>query len=243
MSRAEDTALEVLVVEDDRSLAELLSERLAREGFRVRRAATAAEAERALQAQPCDVVLLDVGLPDASGFEIAPRLRQLRPEASLLFLTAYTSPEDRVRGLELGAEDYIAKPFHMRELLLRIRNAHRRAVRLTDAGRERPPPLRVGRARVDLARFELEASGERRTLTHKECAVLRLLIERRGEVVSRDDMLDAAWSQDEFPTPRTVDNFILRLRRLIEPDPDHPRAIQSVRGVGYRLAPEEGERS
>lgn len=239
MNGAGDAALEVLVVEDDRSLAELLGERLGHEGFRVRSAATAAEAERAMEEQPFDVVLLDVGLPDASGFEIAPRLRRLRPEASLLFLTAYASPEDRVRGLELGAEDYIAKPFHMRELLLRIRNAHRRAQRLTDAARERPQPLRVGRAQVDLARFELEADGERRTLTHKECAVLRLLIERYGEVVSRDEMLDSAWSQDEFPTPRTVDNFILRLRRLIEPDPDRPRAIQSVRGVGYRLVPEE----
>lgn len=241
MNAADASALDVLVVEDDSSLTELLCERLGREGFRVRSASTAAEAQAALEERAFDVILLDVGLPDASGFEIAPQLRRLHPEASLIFLTAYSAPEDRVHGLELGAEDYVAKPFHMRELLLRIRNAHKRAARLADVVRSRSGPIRIGRARVDLARFELEADGERRTLTHKECSVLRLLIERDGEVVSRDEMLDSAWSHDEFPTPRTVDNFILRLRRLIEPDPDRPSAILSVRGVGYRLVRTAGQ--
>ena len=226
----------VLVVEDEPNLARALCERLTSEGYRVRHAATGQAADEALQAGGVDLVLLDVGLPDISGFELAPRLRRLQPNAAFLFLTAYSSPEDRIRGLELGAEDYIGKPFHFRELVLRMRRVHERALAVVERSASRASRLRIGAATVDFARFELQRGAVTHTLTHKECAVLQLLVERAGDVVSRNQILDRAWSADEFPTPRTVDNFVVRLRRLIEIDPENPSAIRSIRGVGYRLA-------
>src|SRR5690606_9877467 len=127
--------------------------------------------------------------------------------------------------------DYVVKPFHFRELLLRIRNAAKRAEGLTPTDGTKSGTLVLGRARIDLARFEAEVGGEIRRLTHKESALLKLLAESGGRVVSRDEILDTIW-KDEYPSSRTVDNFILRLRKLIEEDPAHPRFILSVRGVG-----------
>jgi two-component system alkaline phosphatase synthesis response regulator PhoP len=150
-------------------------------------------------------------------------------------VTAYGTPEDRVRGLEIGAEDYVVKPFHFKELLLRVQNALRRAALLSQGESRFQRPLQVGRARIDLKRMEVQVDGESQTLTHKECAVLTLLLEKHGGVLARDEILDRAWAPDEFPTPRTVDNFIVRLRRMIEPDPGEPRVIRSIRGVGYQL--------
>jgi two-component system alkaline phosphatase synthesis response regulator PhoP len=231
----ESAPARVLVVEDEVNLAATLCERLKAEGYDVRHATNGAEAEARLRAETIDVVLLDVGLPDTSGFDLAPRLRRLQPGAALLFLTALSGPEDRIRGLELGAEDYIGKPFHFRELALRIRRVHERARRVVAGSGSRPARQRIGVAVADFARFELEREGKLYSLTHKECAVLQLLLEAAGEVVSRDQMLDRAWSPDEYPTPRTVDNFVVRLRKLVERDPHEPTTIRSVRGVGYRL--------
>ncbi len=228
-------ATRVVVVEDEENLARMLCERLAAEGYEVRHAASGEAALATLRADPTDLVLLDVGLPDISGFELAPRLRRLQPRAAFVFLTAYSSPEDRIRGLELGAEDYIGKPFHFRELVLRMRRVHERALDVAERSGKGSPRVRIGAAVVDCARFELERDGVVHTLTHKECAVLQLLLDAGGEVVSRNQILDRAWSPDEYPTPRTVDNFILRLRKLIEFDPQDPTAIRSLRGVGYRL--------
>ena len=140
-----------------------------------------------------------------------------------------------MRGLELGADDYLTKPFHFRELLLRIQNCLKRAQDLAELPGEMRGVVRIGRAHVDFERFSAEVDGIAHALTHKECAVLRLLASRVGKAVSRDEILDKAWSADEFPTSRTVDNFIVRLRKLVEPDADEPRVIRSIRGVGYLL--------
>jgi len=228
-------ATRVVVVEDEENLARMLCERLSSEGYSVRHAGTGEAAVATLRAGDTDLVLLDVGLPDISGFELAPKLRRLQPRAAFIFLTAYSSPDDRIRGLELGAEDYIGKPFHFRELVLRMRRVHERALDVTERSMKIGGRLRIGVAMVDCARFELERDGVLHTLTHKECSVLQLLLDAAGEVVSRNQILDRAWSPDEYPTPRTVDNFILRLRKLIERDPQNPLAIRSIRGVGYRL--------
>jgi two-component system, OmpR family, alkaline phosphatase synthesis response regulator PhoP len=171
---------------------------------------------------------MDVGLPDKTGFEVAAHLRDLQPAAAIIFLTAFGNPDDRIRGLELGAEDYIVKPFHLRELLLRIQNGLKRAKYLVGSS-----SVKVGRAAVDFSRFEATVDGKVHSLTHKECALLRLLADRAGKVVSRDEILNHVWSEDEFPTSRTVDNFIMRLRRLVEVNPENPQVIKSVRGVGY----------
>jgi two-component system alkaline phosphatase synthesis response regulator PhoP len=229
------TGAQLLVVEDDRNVGATLVERLQAAGYRVTLAESAERARRAWRAQPPQLVLLDVGLPDGNGFELAVELRAAVPQSALIFLTAHGNPDDRVRGLELGADDYLTKPFHFRELLLRIQNCLKRAQDLAELPGEMRGVVRIGRARVDFERFSAEADGTTHALTHKECAVLRLLASRVGKAVSRDEILDRAWSADEFPTSRTVDNFIVRLRRLVEPDADEPRVIRSIRGVGYLL--------
>ena len=228
-------AAHILVVEDERNVAETLIERLRGAGYDVQHAPNAARARELAAAQPFQLMLLDVGLPDGNGFELAPQLRTLLPRAALLFLTAHGNPEDRVRGLELGADDYVTKPFHFRELLLRIQNCLKRAAELADVPGEMRGVQRIGRARVDFERYAAEVEGRWQPLTHKECAVLRLLASRAGKAVSRDEILDRAWSADEFPTSRTVDNFIVRLRKLVEPDVNEPQVIRSIRGVGYLL--------
>jgi two-component system, OmpR family, alkaline phosphatase synthesis response regulator PhoP len=226
---------QLLVVEDDRNVGETLAERLGAAGYGVTLAASAALARQAWQAQPPQLCVLDVGLPDGNGFELARELRAALPQAAIIFLTAHANPEERVRGLELGADDYLSKPFHFRELLLRIQNCLKRAQDLVELPGAMRGVVRIGRARVDFERFSAEVAGTHHALTHKECAVLRLLAGRVGKAVSRDEILDKAWSADEFPTSRTVDNFIVRLRRLVEPDVDEPRVIRSIRGVGYLL--------
>ena len=231
------TGPRILVVEDEVNVGRTLTERLAGEKYQVTWARTAGEA-LALDGQPpFDLALLDVGLPDQSGFSLAAALRRRHPQTAIVFLTAFGTPEDRVRGLELGAEDYIVKPFHFKELNLRLQNALRRANLLASAEKRFDKPLQVGRARIDLRRMEARVGVQIVPLTHKECAVLTLLLQKDGAVLARDEILDRAWAEDEFPTPRTVDNFILRLRKLIEEDSAEPKVIRSVRGVGYQLDP------
>jgi two-component system alkaline phosphatase synthesis response regulator PhoP len=223
----------LLMVEDDANVAGTLADRLRSNGFAVTHAASVAAARKALASASFDIALLDVGLPDGSGFDVARALRELSPATALVFLTAYGTPEDRIHGLELGADDYVTKPFVFRELLLRLQNCLKRASYLRQPLDAARGLVRIGTADVDFGRFTARVGGELHSLTHKECAVLKLLVERSGTAVSRDEILDRAWSADEFPTSRTVDNFIMRLRRLVEKDPANPRTIRSIRGVGY----------
>lgn len=211
----------LLVLEDEPNVGSTLVERLEQEGYTVTWSKTCEDARLQIAQRHFDLALLDVGLPDGNGFEVAAAIRSRSPRTALVFLTAFGSAPDRVRGLELGAEDYVVKPFHLRELMLRIKNCLRRA-RVLSTG-----AVTIGRAVVKFDSFEASIDGETQTLTRKECALLRLLYERRGEVVSRDEILNQVWSEDEYPSSRTVDNFVLRLRRWVE--------IRSIRGVGYLL--------
>jgi len=229
------TSPALLLVEDDPNVASTLAARLTGEGFTVTHAANVRAARAALQQQHFDAAVLDVGLPDGNGFDVAIHLREISPGTALLFLTAHGTPEDRIRGLEIGADDYMTKPFAFRELLLRIQNMLKRAGDIAQRSAAVTGPVRIGIATVDFARFTAESGGMLHRLTHKECAVLKLLVEQAGKAVSRDEILGHAWAPDEFPTERTVDNFILRLRRLVERDPADPRTIRSIRGVGYQL--------
>jgi DNA-binding response OmpR family regulator len=231
----------LLVVEDEKNVGTTLVERLRKEGFQVAWAISMKEALQLAARQPFDLLLLDVGLPDGDGFQIAEKVRASSPSSAIIFLTAFGNPEDRIRGLELGAEDYIVKPFHLKELLLRIGNVLKRGQAvLSVPGAD--SEIRVGRARVRFSKFEIEVDGGGvHTLTHKEFAVLKLLVTRRGTVVSRDDILNEAWAEGEFPSTRTIDNFILRLRRLVEIDPENPSVIRSIRGVGYQLTLSDSE--
>jgi two-component system alkaline phosphatase synthesis response regulator PhoP len=225
----------ILLLEDEKNVGSTLVERLEREGYVVQWAQNIAQALALLSAHRFDLALLDVGLPDGSGFSVAEELRESSKQTAVIFLTAFGNPEDRVRGLELGAEDYVVKPFHLKELLLRIRNGLKRAQSLTEWSGRAEDEIQLGQARVYFSRFEAIREGQKHALTHKECMLLKLLVERKGQVVSRDEILNEVWSENEFPTTRTIDNFILRLRRLIEADPETPTLIRSVRGVGYQL--------
>lgn len=225
----------ILLVEDEKNVGSTLVERLQREAFEVIWAKNVEEALTEISGRKFDLALLDIGLPDGSGFDIAMRLRGTHKGTAIVFLTAFGNPDDRVRGLELGAEDYVVKPFHLKELLLRVQNGLKRARYLQDAGES----VRLGRTLIHFSRYEAEVDGKLHTLTHKECALLKLLADRSGKVVSRDEILNHVWSEDEFPSPRTVDNFIMRLRRLIEKDPESPQLIRSIRGIGYQMVLQE----
>lgn len=227
----------ILLLEDEKNVGATLVERLKGEGFQLTWEQTTRAAIQALsEGQKFDLALLDVGLPDGSGFDVGALLRERSPLTAIIFLTAFGNPEDRIRGLELGAEDYVVKPFHLQELILRIRNGLKRAQYLSNTPERFSGGIVIGKARVNFEKFEAEIEGRVERLTHKEAALLKLMVERRGHVVSRDDILDHAWSEDEFPTPRTVDNFIMRLRRLVEPNPAKSEIIRSVRGIGYQLS-------
>ncbi len=237
-----DKPSRLLVVEDEKNVGLTLVERLRKQGFEVAWAMSAEEAKLEINQRKFDLALMDVGLPDGSGFEVAAHFRKLQPAAAIIFLTAFGSAEDRVRGLELGAEDYVVKPFHFKELLLRVQNGLKRAKYLAGGAvaQSAADSIQLGRATIHFSRFEAELDGGVQSLTHKEVALLRLLVDRRGKVVSRDEILNHVWSENEFPTSRTIDNFIMRLRRLIESDAENPQIIKSIRGVGYQL---QGETS
>lgn len=228
---ADRPSARLLVVEDEPTLGATLVERLTRSGFDVAWVRTVAAAQTELAKHRFDLALLDVGLPDGSGFLLAETIRRQAVGIAIIFLSAMGDPQHRILGLELGAEDYVVKPFNYQELVLRIENGLRRA-RFCGTGLNR---MKVGRACVNFPAFSAEADGETTTLSQRETALLKLLVENRGSVVSRDQILDEVWSRDDYPTPRTVDNFILKLRRLVETDPETPTVIRSVRGVGYQL--------
>ncbi len=227
----------LLLLEDEVNVGSTLKDRLTHEGFEPVWAQSLSQAKGALASDKFNLALLDVNLPDGNGFDVARLIRSTQPGTAIVFLTAAGTPEDRIHGLELGAEDYIVKPFHFKELLLRIQNVMKRA-RFVEADQSGPREVRIGRASVSFSEYQLLNDGNKYQLSHKECALLKLLFEKRGQVVSRDEILNLVWSEDEYPTPRTIDNFILRLRRLIEPDPENPLLIRSVRGVGYILEKE-----
>lgn len=224
----------ILLLEDERNVGSTLEERLRQEGYAVTWCRSVSEA-RALDVKlKVDLALLDVGLPDGSGFEVATDFRKARPNTAIIFLTAYGDSDSRVRGLELGAEDYVTKPFHYKELVLRIENGLKRSRYLEKGLGQSDALVRVGKALVSFSRFEASVDHQIHPLSQRETAVLKLLVERDGAVVSRDEILDGAWSPNEFPTSRTVDNFILRLRKIVEFDPEKPQVIRSIRGVGYQ---------
>jgi two-component system alkaline phosphatase synthesis response regulator PhoP len=224
----------ILLVEDDENLGITLLERLKTEGYQATLARSAEEALQATETLPFDLMIFDVGLPDRSGFEIAKDLRKKNNHCAIIFLTALGDPEHRIQGLELGAEDYIVKPFHLKELLLRIQNGLKRSKYLSES----EDRVRVGKAIIYFNKLEAHVPSGVVELTQKEAALIKFLYQRKGSVVSRDEILNFIWSDQQYPTPRTIDNFIMKIRRLVEFDPENPAIVKSIRGVGYRLIDE-----
>lgn len=226
-------AAAVLIVEDDAAIREGLELNLALDGYTCHTAADGEQALAALARVPIDVVLLDVMLPGRNGFEVLQSIRVDRPELPVLLLTARAAEADKILGLELGADDYIVKPFGLGELRARIRSALRRA------GLHNQPvqPVRAfGDIEVDRDGHRVWRHGEDVPMTAREFALLLHFLDNPERVLSREALLRRVWGL-EHATLRTVDNFVMRLRQKLEPDPDAPRHLITVRGVGYRFAP------
>ncbi len=231
----------LLIVEDEEHLATGLRLNLELEGYTVDRAATAREA-RELLVNPTgySAIILDVMLPDLDGFELCRHLRRAGNLTPVIMLTARSSPDDRVRGLDAGADDYLVKPFQLSELLARVRSVLRRSS--WDRGRERsadrPNVLSFGEARVDFDTHEATVRGKAVQLTQLEIDLVRYFAGNAGRVLSRDELLEHVWKLRNYPNTRTVDNFIVRLRRIFEANPADPVHFLSVRGSGYRFVTE-----
>ena len=229
MSGADSQGTSILLVEDDRQIAELMRDFLEAEGFRVRHAASGREASELLERGRADLVLLDVMLPDESGFEICRRLRR-DSNVPVLFLSARDSDADKIRGLGLGGDDYIVKSATPAEVVARVKAVLRRASAVGGH-----PRLRFGELEVDLAAHEVSCEGRQVEVTAREFELLRVLVEHPRQVFSRDQLFELVWGS--FGDRSAVAVYIGRLRHKIEPDPAKPRYIVTVWGAGYRLDP------
>ncbi len=228
----------ILVVEDEDHLSEGLRFNLEAEGHEAQIARDGPSAVEALEAADpsFDLVLLDLMLPGMSGLEVARRARAAGNYVPILILTANDDTQQLVRGLEEGADDYLTKPFRLDELLARVHGLLRRRRWDGVAGpSDAQQPVSIGEVTVFFERFELETPGGVVNLTTRETALLRALVEREGQVMTRGELLESVWGLRPETRTRVVDSFIVRLRRYIEPDPSRPRHIVSVRGHGYRL--------
>lgn len=231
----------ILVVEDDEMIVEPLVYGLEREGFRVSVAMDGDEAIRAVRELRPDLVLLDVMLPKRSGFEVVKLLREEGVTTPIIMLTARGQEMDKVMGLEMGADDYVVKPFSMREITARIRAALRRQAMLSAAIPQKPKDLvQIGDISLDLRRREVRKGNTPVSLSPREFDLVAALMTHAGEAISRQKLLDTVWGQDWVGDPRTLDVHIHWLREKLEDDPKKPRYIITVRGVGYRfVAPDE----
>ena len=219
----------ILIVEDQPDIAMVLQNDLRTEGYDTEIAADGEVAIRKAKEGNWDVVLLDVMLPLKDGFEVCREIRRARIKTRIIMLTAKAQEAEKVMGLELGADDYVTKPFSPRELRARIKAVLRR-----DDG-EAPHNYKFGDCEVDFDRGELRRAGAALDATPLEFKLLSVFIRRRGKVLNREQLIDEAWGYGTFVTERVVDYHVLNLRRKIEPDPAQPQYLQSVRGIGYRF--------
>jgi DNA-binding response OmpR family regulator len=222
----------VLVVEDDPGILRTVVDNLRFEQYEVVTATDGEAAYRTQQKEQPDLIVLDLMLPRMSGFELCKRLRADDVHVPVLMLTARGQEADRVRGLDIGGDDYVTKPFSVPELMARIRALLRRA------GSGSPDTLKFGDVAVDFRRYVAHRAGHRVDMTRKEFALLRFLASREDTVVTRDEILNKVWGFESYPVTRTVDTHIASLRAKLEADPAKPTFIQTVHGVGYKFVPE-----
>jgi two-component system alkaline phosphatase synthesis response regulator PhoP len=228
----EKTREKILIIEDEADLVKGLKLNLADEGYDVHWASDGREGLRMALEEAPDLVILDIMLPGMNGLDICRELRQKKTNIPVIMLTAKGEEVDKVVGLEIGADDYMTKPFSVRELLARIKAHLRREKR---EPRNVPRTCVFGEAEVDFVHFKVRRAGRESDLTSLEVDILKYLIAHKGEVVSRETLLDKIWGYEKFPTTRTIDNHILKLRKKIEEDPARPRHIFSIYGEGYRF--------
>jgi two-component system alkaline phosphatase synthesis response regulator PhoP len=221
----------VLIIEDDQMMAIALREGLESEGYEAETAYDGAAGLRLAARKDFDLVILDLMLPEMSGFDVCKKLRKQGDDVPLIMLTARSLEVEKVQGLKLGADDYITKPFSLMELIARIEAVLRRATRRFEA----PECYRFGDVSLDFKQYSATKGGKPLDLSPREFRILKFLTEHRNQVVSRDQLLDGVWSYDSFPTPRTVDTHIAKLRQKIEEIPNNPKYLITIHGVGYKF--------
>ncbi len=228
--------IRILLVEDEQSLSDTIKLNLEWEGYKVQVAADGKKALKIFKQERFDLVLLDVMLPEMDGFTVCEAIRLDDTEVPILFLTAKNSSADKIAGLKIGADDYLTKPFNLEELLLRVQNLLKRSVKSNETRNQGINTYNFDGYNINFSEMNVVLSDEQKVnLTKKENALLKLLIERKNEVVSREHILETVWGYDIYPSTRTIDNFIVTFRKYFEKDPSNPKHFHSVRGVGYKF--------
>ncbi len=222
----------ILLVEDEENIREAVKLNLEMEEYEVVTAKDGKEATKHFREQHFDLIILDIMLPEVDGYQVCEQIRLTNMEVPIIFLTAKDTSTDRIAGLKRGADDYLTKPFVLEELLLRVNNLIKRTSKKEDSNTEW---YQFGDNQIDFRTYEAEGNPGHFTLTKKEAMLLKLLIDRKGEVVSRQQILQSVWGYDVYPSTRTIDNFILSFRKYFEKDPRNPEFFLSVRGVGYKF--------
>jgi two-component system, OmpR family, alkaline phosphatase synthesis response regulator PhoP len=224
--------MKILLIEDEETLNEVVAMNLQLEGYEVEQVYRGGEALQYLnKLDDYNLIILDVMLPDISGWDLCEKFKE-KSETPILFVSAKGTSSDKIKGLKLGADDYLAKPFDLEELLLRVQVLSNR--KTNKSGKNNT--LLIGDKSINISTYEvLHGSKLLATLSKREVELIELFFNHEGEVVSRDYILDQVWGVDKFPTSRTIDNYILNFRKLFEPDPRHPKYFHSIRGVGYKF--------
>lgn len=224
--------MRILLVEDEENIRDVVKLNLEMEDYEVVTAADGRTALKHFKEQHFDLLILDVMLPEVDGFQIVEQVRLTNMDVPVIFLTAKDSAGDRITGLKKGADDYLTKPFNLEELLLRVNNLIKRTSKSPD---NTPEIYEFGDNKVNFITYEAVGNPGEFTLTKKEAMLLKLLVDRQNEVVSRQQILQSVWGYDVYPSTRTIDNFILNFRKYFEVDPKNPLFFLSVRGVGYKF--------
>ena len=224
--------MRILLVEDEENIRDLVKLNLELDEYEVVATDDGRDALKYFKEQHFDLLILDVMLPEINGYQICEQVRLTNMEVPIIFLTAKDAVTDRVAGLRKGADDYLTKPFNLEELLLRVQNLIKRT---SKSPQNRPEVYTFGPNKVNFVTYEAEGNPGKFTLTKKEAMLLKLLIDRSNEVVSRQQILQSVWGYDVYPSTRTIDNFILSFRKYFEEDPRNPQYFLSVRGVGYKF--------
>lgn len=228
------SAKHILLVEDEEHLLKTIQLNLELEGYSVSTAITGIEALKIFRKENFDLIILDVMLPEMNGFDVCEEIRKENTQIPILFLTAKGSGADRIQGLKLGADDYLTKPFNLEELLLRVSILLKRSN--TIIPEKDIEFYTFGDNEINFVKYEIKGVNDiQQEISKREIALLKLLIKRKGEVVSREEILDTVWGTDVYPSSRTIDNYILAFRKYFEKNQREPKHFQSIRGVGYKF--------
>lgn len=228
-------AKKILLVEDEEHLLKTILLNLELEGYEVKTAINGIDALKKFRSSPFDLILLDVMLPEMNGFDVCEEIRKENTRVPILFLTAKGASEDKIRGLKLGADDYLTKPFNLEELLLRIQISLKRSTPAKEISKSLEQ-YTFDDNQINFITYEIKGvNGTTTEISKREIALLKLLIERKGQVISRETILDEVWGTDAFPSSRTIDNYILAFRKYFEKNQKDPKHFHSIRGVGYKF--------